>query len=212
MIARPATPGAWVDTNWCITPSVAAALKSAGKVGVGRYVPLPGNPSAGDITGTEVGCILDAGLELLLVQHVRRPPWYPDMHRGDEDGRQAAKSATDAGYPVDCHLFLDLEGIGGGVNSDAMARFANDWAGVVQGEGFRPGLYVGYAVPLSPAELYALPLFSSYWSDAGRRHVAVRGCAIQQGAPEATIAGVRFDPDVVIPDGRGELPMVCATT
>lgn len=212
VIARPATPGPWVDTNWRITPSVAAALKAAGKVGIGRYVPLPNNPSAGDITGTEVGCILDAGLDLLLVQHVRRPPWYADMHSGRDDGLQAAKSATEAGYPNDCHLWLDLEGLGQGMGGSALAvgMFANDWARAVIGEGFRAGLYVGYAVPLSPVELYQLPGFTSYWSDAGHRLVAVRGVAIQQGAPEVTIAGVRFDPDVMAPDGKGDLPMVCA--
>lgn len=204
MNAVSAKPGLWADTSWMISPHVAATLVQAGYLGVMRYVPLPANDSVADISGTEVGCILDAGLQLLLVQHVRRPPWLPSGHSGDLDGSCAATHAQMVAYPAGCHLYLDLEGAAG--SPPDVASFCNDWATAVRRAGYRAGLYVGYSAILSPTELYALPEFNTYWSDAGPRQVAGRGFAIKQGA-SVTIAGVEFDRDNVTPDGRGELPI-----
>jgi len=204
VIAGTATPGAWVDTSWKLTPSVLSALKQAGKVGVMRYVPLPGNASAGDISGGEMADILVADLELLLVQHVRRPPWLPQAYSGLLDGQAAADSARAVGYPPGAHVFLDLEGAAG-QPSDA-EKWTNDWAAAVKCEGYLAGLYVGYSALLSPLELYALPDFDCYWSDAGPRQVATRGFAIKQGA-EVTIGGVTFDLDEVRQDLLGGLPV-----
>ena len=213
MIARAATPGAWVDASTPITPRVAAAVKQAGKVGVFRYVPLPGNSTKSDITGTELGCLLDAGLEVGLVQHVRgnpptQPLWQPGAHSGVLDAQAAIASAQAAGYPPGCHLFQDLEACDG--SSMQVLTYCLDWGRTVIESGYLCGLYVGYAAVLTPESLYALPSVTCYWSDAGPRSVATRGFAIKQGAPEVTIAGVEFDPDVVKLDALGGLPVVCA--
>ena len=68
-------------------------------------------------------------------------------------------------------------------------------------------MYHGYAVPLSASDLYDLPGFDCYWSDAGKRPVATRGNAVVQGA-EVTISGVKFDLDTVAADALGGLPFV----
>ncbi len=208
MIARPATPGKWLDTSWRITPHVAAMLRQVDYLGVFRYVPLPGNPSAGDLSGVEVGCILDAGLELGVVQHVRRPPVLPSAHDGARDAECACEAATACGLPVGLHVFLDLEGYSG--SPVEVVRYVDAWGAATKAAGFLAGLYVGYSAILNATELYELPDFDCYWSDAGPRTVAKRGFAIKQKQPEITIAGVSFDPDTVEPDVLGGLPVICA--
>lgn len=202
-----ASAGPWVDTAWPLTPVVCQALVAAGKRGVGRYVPLPGNNSAGDISAAEAQRITGAGLQLLLVQHVRRPGWSPLHCDGRADAVAACAAALAAGYPSGAHLFLDLEGIVG-TDAPSCAVFAQDWAVEVR-RYFAAGLYVGYDVPLSAAQLYALPSFTSYWSDPGPRNVATRGFALKQGAG-VVISGVGFDLDEVRADELGDVPMVAA--
>jgi hypothetical protein len=77
------------------------------------------------------------------------------------------------------------------------------------GAGYRAGLYHGYSVPLGALDIFDLPGFDCYWSDAGNRPVTTRGNAITQG-PEVTIAGVKFDLDVVASDLQGGLPFMAS--
>lgn len=210
IISAPANPGPWCDTNTVLTVRTLDALRAAGRLGVARYVPLPGNNPAGDISAEELGRVLGEGLQLLLVQHVRAGDththlWDPGVHSGEDDARAACAAAKAAGYPEGAHLYLDLEAVGG--TKVATVGFCLEWQRIALAEGYRAGLYVGYSVPLSPVDLYELAGFDSYWSDAGRRQVATRGCAIVQGA-EVTIGGVKFDLDTMSADGLGGLPMV----
>jgi Domain of unknown function (DUF1906) len=205
--AAVATPGKWADSSTPLGPSVCAAVKAAGVVGVMRYVPLPGNAASRDITAGELNVIGEAGLELLLVQHVRRPPWLPGKCDGYSDGVVARGSAVNAGYPAGAHIFLDLEGAMG--DAEGVTGYVGDWAKAVRLGGQYPaGLYVGYNAVLTPAQLYALPGFDCYWSDAGHRKVATRGVAIMQGTP-MVLGGVQFDADDMAPDLLGGLPIAC---
>ena len=206
LIAAPATVGSWVDTDYPLSSYVVSALVSAGRIGVCRYVPLPGNDSAGDISKTELEIICGAGLELLLVQHPRNPGWNPANCSGDADAASALSKATEVGYPHGAHIFQDLEGING--SAAVTIGFAVDWQHTILAGLKQAGLYVGYGVPLHPLDLYELPGFNSYWSDAGNRQVATRGTAILQG-PEVTIGGVKFDLDAVRLDLLGAVPFAC---
>lgn len=208
MKAVVATTGMWADTTWRITANVAQALRQAGYVGVYRYVPLPGNASLGDISLVEAHTITDAGLQLGLVQHCRRPPVMLALHSGLQDATTATDAAREAGYPPGCHLFLDLEGAAG--NATQVALYCNGWSTQVTADGYGCGLYVGYSAILSPDQLYALPRFDRYWSDAGPRAVSTRGFCIRQHSPEVTVGGVNFDRDTMAPDALGDLPMVAA--
>lgn len=206
LIAAPATIGNWVDTDFPLSPHAISALVSVGKKGVVRYVPLPGNDSAGDISRTELENLCSAGLEVLLVQHVRFPGWNPALHSGDADAAAVLKKAAEVGYPHGCHVYLDLEGING--SAAGTIAYAIDWEHTLIAGLQRAGLYVGYGVPLYAVDLYDLPGFNTYWSDSADREVATRGTAIVQG-PSVTIAGVAFDLDAVRRDKLGELPLVC---
>jgi hypothetical protein len=214
-IAVLATPGAYVDTNTRLAGLEARALKAAGKLGVFRYVPLPGESNrryakANDISSDELKSILDEGLLLGLVQHVRTGPgdlWRPSDHSSSEDAAAAAGWALQEGYPEGCHLYLDLEA----VNDTRVATIAYcvGWQRALMSYGFKAGLYHGYSVPLGAVDLYDLPGFDTYWSDAGNRLVSVRGNSIVQG-PQVVIAGVKFDEDTMVKDALGEVPYLCA--
>jgi len=203
-----ATAGRIVDIGSAPNPGIWAQVKDAGFIGAVRYVPLPGNDPAKDIAAAELNAILDAGLSLLLAQHVRKGPWDPAEHSGAEDGQVAAQFARAAGYLPGCHLYLDLEDIGG--TGAATKDFANAWADAVIQTGYEAGCYVGFSVPLTPEELFDLPKFNTYWSDPGPRQVAVRGFAMKQQA-SITIGGVEFDPDAMTPDNKGETPIWMTT-
>lgn len=206
LVAAPATPGAWCDSDFPLSSHTISALVSAGKIGIVRYVPLPRNNSAGDISKIELEAICGAGLELLLVQHPRYAGWDPAKHNGDEDAAAALTKAAEVGYPYDAHLYLDLEGING--STFATINYSVDWQHTLIAGRSKAGLYVGYGVPLHPQDLYDLPGFDTYWSDASDRQIATRGTALLQG-PEITIAGVKFDIDSMRLDKLGQLPYSC---
>ena len=197
-------PGKVVDTAGQLTSKHVAAVKAAGHLGVVRYVPHVGAAGRGDITACEAATICQGtGLGLLLVQHVRLPNWQPTNCSGHDDGMAAASRALGIGYPLGAHLFVDLEGIAGpGV---ATSVYTEAWAQAVVDAGYLAGAYVGYGVPLNADQFYALKHVTSYWCDAGPRHVAVRGFAMKQH-PEVTIGGMLFDPNDVFADGKGETP------
>jgi hypothetical protein len=207
-IAAPAKPGAYVDTSTPVPSATIRALIAAGKLGVWRYVPLPRNSAVLDISAGELSTLCGAGLAVGLVQHVRAGLWHPGSHDSHEDGSIAADHATLCGYPAGAHLWLDLESIGGGGYETTV--YAVGWQRAVIEAGYKAGLYVGFAVPLHPDDLYNLPGFDCYWSDAGHRIVATRGCAVQQGA-EVVIGGVKFDEDVVTADHLGGVPFMCSS-
>jgi glycoside hydrolase-like protein len=212
MIVRRATPGPWLDTASPLSAKVCAAIKLAGYVGVIRYLPLPNNNSVYDLHFAETNDILKVGLELGACQHVRgQPPksplWRPAEYDGANDARFAANYArAEAGLPGAMHLCQDLEAVDG-TSGDAM-QYSTDWGKAMQACGFPAELYVGYAVPLSGAQLYGLP-HTSYGSDAGNRPVAVRGTAWLQGGT-VVIEGVTFDKGVIRLDELGETPWICS--
>jgi|SRR6185312_10577928 len=202
-LARPAVPGLYLDTNAPCSDAVLDAAIARGALGIGRYVNLPGVSARFDISPGEFERILGKGLACWLYQHPRFEGWDPGAHSGATDADAACLAAKAVGYPAGAHIFLDLEGIGG--TRAATLAFADAWQTLVLAHGYRAGLYVGFRVPLSATDLYELRGFDSYGSDAGHRAVAVRGCAMHQAA-EISLAGTRFDPNVVAPDMKGEVP------
>jgi hypothetical protein len=202
-----APPGKYLDASSIVNDIAIKAVKAAKYLGIARYVPLPGVSAAEDISEAELDRILGADLLSWPVQHSRYSGWDPADHDGEADARVACAHAKAAGYPPGVHMALDLEGIWGSGLSTIV--FAKGWQHVVLEEGFRAMLYVGYGVPLHPLDLYSLPGFDQYWSDAGNRDVDVRGCSIHQ-KQSLSLAGVKFDADIVAPDRLGALPYVAS--
>lgn len=200
-----ATAGTMVDTSAKLTPEVIAQVAAQGHLGVARYVPLPGVGADHDIDAGELRAILDGGLAVLLVQHVRYPGWDPAKQSGKTDALAAIERAAAAQYLAGAHIFLDLEGIKG--TAQGTKAFAEAWAATIVEAGYCAGCYVGYQVPLNAVQLYNLHDFHCYWSDAGPRHVATRGFALNQKQPEVVIGGVSFDRNTVQPDRLGDMPL-----
>jgi len=180
-VTKPMPQCSIVDTNAKLTAAIVAPLTAAGYAGVARYVPLPNNNAGSDIDAVELSALVEGGLGVILVQHVRLPGWNPAQCSGAADAATAIKYAKAAGYLAQGHIFLDLEGIGG--TAAATLQYANDWANAVAAANYQAGCYVGFDVPLSAQQLYEdLKNINSYWSAEGDYSVAVRGFAIRQHA------------------------------
>ena len=193
-----------VDTNQKVSVNLASQVAAIGYKSVIRYLPLPGVDPKGDIDAAEIDAILNAGLAVLLVQHVRFAGWNPAKFSGKTDALEAIEFAQAAGYLQGAHIYLDLEGISG--TSAATKQFAEDWSAAVVQTGFSAGCYVGFNVPLNAVQLYDLHNFHTYWAAPGPRSIATRGFAITQKTPAITIGGVNFDADTLQADKLGDTP------
>jgi hypothetical protein len=212
MSVRVAQPGNYLDCDTTVTAAVCAAVKSAGYLGIGRYLPFHGlapTPANGCISAAELAVITSSGLDAFFVMHVRGTQatnfhWHPSACNGADDANDACDCAIAAGVPSGVHIFLDLEAISDG--AVATIEYANDVHRQIAARGFKPATYVGFDVPLSPEQLYELT-GDCYWTASGAT-VATRGAAIVQGSG-VVIAGVSFDRDIVATDKLGGLPLMC---
>ena len=205
LIAAPAPVGLGVDTNSRVSPYVARVLRAAGKVWIGRYLPLPNNSAVNDLSAYELETLTAEGLAVSVVQHVRSGHWNPAEHSGRGDAVTAVNHALSVGFPLGAHLYLDLESMSG--TAEDAILFANEWAATVKEGGYRAGLYHGFDVVLNSSQLFHDLIFDSYWAAPGPWAVAVRGSAIKQGLT-LTIAGLDFDVDEIKRDALGDLPLV----
>lgn len=192
-----------VDTSAALLLDNIRKVKEAGYAGIVRYVPHTGLAGRRDITAEELGLIVDEGLGALLVQHCR-VKWDPGKHDPEDDATAAVSRAFGVGYALTSHIYVDLEDIVG--TKQATIDYTNRWCTTVKQCGYSAGIYVGFGIPLTAQELWAIHDANTYWSDAGPRRVAVRGFAIKQGA-QFSIGGVPFDPDMVFYDQKGETPL-----
>lgn len=198
MIVAPATSGAHgIDTWLNLTSPACARLHSAGYAFAVQYL--------GRLTSVIRDAVLESGLALLAVTTCRKPGWAPSEDLGTRDGADAVTYAQAAGLPEGMTLYLDFEGPGSGAL--ACAAHVDAWAHQVTGAGYVAGLYVGYGVPLTPAELYALAVTTYWHSCSDAPDVAVRGYAMTQlRPPNVHVCGVEVDLDTIHTDGRGETP------
>jgi hypothetical protein len=213
IIARPATPGHWVDFSVWPTDAQLDAFRVGGIIGCMVYGPLPRvseAQKAHDLTPARLLDLTGRGFEVLLIQHCRYPGWYPGIHNGAEDADAIAEHATICGYPTDAHIGEDWEGIGTTCTAAIGAKFLDDFSErLTKGYSFGGLLYVGYQQPLSADQLYERPYFNQYASDEGHRRVSTRGVSFSQG-PQVVLNGATVDTDTLAPDLLGDVPIVCA--
>ena len=201
------------DANQRITPAQARdAVRKNYKFAI-RYVRrAPVNDH--DITAGEMAGLLEAGLALMLVQHVALPGWKATKDLGRMYGETAALEAARVGYPRGAHVWCDLEEVKAGTPAQDVIDYCNAWHQAVGLAGFRPGLYVGYGTRLTADQLYRRLRFSSYWSayNLNRDQVpAVRGVQMRQHAAtlEDLIVGLTnqtMDVNVIQADRLGGTP------
>jgi hypothetical protein len=216
LIARPATPGLWLDLSVrCNLAQAKAIIAEIDPIGVIRTLPLPNNNTQQDINAVELEMWCSLGREVMAYQHVRAtrpgmpPGWDPRNHSGEDDGAYAAEWAVRCGFPPGVHMWCDWEDLVIGLPPSFGKVYLEGWAGRQLAASFATGEYCGFDDPMSPQDRYELHGVTSYWSDAGHRTVATRGTAIVQGA-EKSVSGIRVDLDQLAPDLLGDVPWACA--
>jgi Domain of unknown function (DUF1906) len=209
MTVKQAIPGEGCDVNQQLSGAQAAELVKAGMSFVIRYLPRTAALVAGNLTAAEMAAILGSGLNLMAVQHCPEPGWSPSTALGDQYGTFAGQYAKSIGYPAGAPIYLDLETpatTGTAQDAQDCINYVAAWFSAVEGAGYFAGLYIGYGVPLTPRQLYDLPV-KSYWSAYNYNDgVATRGLQIVQHV-QKTIAGLLVDPDTIQADELGDLPI-----
>lgn len=221
IIATSATDGAFgFDCNTIVRPADAATFVATGYKFAIRYVPRVG-ALPHDITAVELRMLLNAGLGVMLVQHVERdaPPWWsPTEAKGMAYGERAAEYAASIGYPKGATLWLDLEGTVPTTDPEIVIRYANAWFGKVTAAGFQPGVYVGYGAILTPTQLYRRLKFQRYWGALNLdedQFPATRGLCMKQHEAHGLFTPPKgitlaIDVDTVHGDNLGGLPTLAA--
>jgi hypothetical protein len=197
------------DANTPISASTAAAFYAKGYRFCVRYVGRTAMASY-DLTASEAKTILEAGLALMVVQHVLNPGWNPTQSLGQEYGANAAKFTKAIGVPPGVNLWCDLECVASGTAASDVIAYCNAWADQVSAAGYVPGLYVGYQPGLTAQQLYQNLKFKHYWGAYnidGDEIPATRGLQLQQKVgTSGTIGGVSteaYDDDVTMSDKLG---------
>jgi len=201
------------DANETIRPAVAAAFRAHGYRFCVRYVRRD-QPHDWDLTPKEATALLDAGLGLMIVQHVEsEESWVPTGDKGKAFGNNAASEAGRIGVPPGVMVWCDLEGVAVGTPADHIIEYCNAWHSAVAGAGYLAGLYVGYHAGLNPTQLYRSLRFSHYWGAYNLnqdQEPSVRGLQMKQfeRKPGDVPPGVKvdFQTNRVRTDALGGLP------
>jgi hypothetical protein len=203
-VIQPAPSGTLgFDSDTVITSSVAGQFMQQGYRFCLRYLSITAGESSGDLSATEAGNILSAGLALMPVQHVRSAGWNPTGSLGQEDGTNAANNAVAVGFPAGVNVWCDLEGVSSASSAQDVIDYCTSWFTTVSGPGFVPGLYVGANAVLSGQQLYDLP-FQHYWQSCSEvPALPVRGYQMVQTLVQEPVNGIGIDKDITQTDNEG---------
>jgi|ERR1700690_72267 len=207
MEPKTAVAGKYFDCNQPLSGAQAAEFVSAGYAGCLRYFPLNSSDVHGCLTALELQILLSAGLAVAAVQHVDSPPWLPTASLGTSHGSYAAAYAKAIGYPPGGPIYCDMESPATTATAEDCIAYINAWVSEVQAAAYVPSLYIGWGVPMTPKQIYDLPVIESYWAAYNYTDgVATRGVQIQQHTAKV-LNGINYDPNTVAPDLKGDLPI-----
>ena len=190
------------DTNSRVTLRVAGQFASQGFRFCIRYISRE-TERADDLSATEADAILGAGLALVPVQHVQRPPWQPTAQLGTQYGTSAAQNCQKIGFPPGIIVWCDLEGVATGTAATRVIDYCNAWYADVKNAGYVPGIYVGAGTILDNRQLSALN-FQAYWRSQSNVPNVNRGYRLVQLFPSLARNGILIDVDVTQDDYRNE--------
>lgn len=191
------------DTNTVLTALTAKEFYESGYRYCTRYVGRT-QMASNDLSSTEANAILDAGLGLMVVQHVSAWNWTPTSKLGIEYGTNAAAFAKEIGIPPGVNLWCDLEGVATDCPSDMVIDYCNYWYNAVNNAGYTPGLYVGAQCILNGTQLYEALSFKHYWKSGSTvPDVKTRGYQLIQHNLDVTVNGVQIDQDTSQNDHLG---------
>lgn len=185
------------DTSSIVSRAVANHFKADGYSFCIRYLSLfskDDEVNDGDLTRKEADDILDSGLALMAVQHVRNPGWVPTASKGTQTGNHAANNAIFAGLPAGINIWLDLEGVLVGTPAIDIIDYCNNWFAQVSAVGYVPGIYLGFDELLTGDQLFHSLSCQHYWkSPSFVPDVAIRGFQMIQSTIDATVHGINID-------------------
>jgi hypothetical protein len=196
------------DTNTVLTLPNAQRFHNDGFKFCFRYLSLSAGQAAGDLTTAEANHILDSGLALMPVQHVRSPGWHPTGTLGIKTGTNAANNAKSVGFPDGINVWMDLEGVAPGTAAADVIDYCNNWFVEVEAAGYVPGIYVGFNAILNGKQLFNDLKFQHYWKAGGNPPVPVtRGYqmlqTIQNPPQGEVLHGINIDRDKTKTDDLG---------
>lgn len=190
------------DCDSVLSAAVAQQFFSQGYKFCLRYVSRA--QASLNLSAQEATDILNSGLALMLVQHVRPPGWSPNATLGQQDGQEASANAGAIGFPGGVCLWCDLEEVNPAAKPQDVTSYCRAWYKAVRAAGFVPGLYVGAGTLLTGQQLFNLP-FQHYWrSSSGVPDIPNRGYQLIQLSPTIQLNGISIDLDVALPDNRGD--------
>lgn len=198
--AIPSVPG--IDSNTIISSDVARQFYSQGYKFCLRYLSL-GQQAPTDLSNQEATDILNSGLALMPVQHVRKAGWSPTQNLGQQDGQDAAVNAQVLGFPAGINIWCDLEGVIPTAQPQDVIDYCEAWYQTVNAAGYVPGLYVGADAALTGQQLYGLS-FEHYWRSQSKvPELPTRGYQLLQLFPSISINGVGVDLNIAQNDKIG---------
>ncbi len=204
-IAAPGLHG--FDADTAISGAAAAAFNEQGFQFCIRYLSRTSPQASGDLSSSEVQAILASGLSLMAIQHVSKPGWVPDATLGQQYGATAAANADSVGFPAGVNVWLDLEGIKSGVDSEDVIAYCNAWFDEVAAAGFVPGVYVGADCILDGDALFWRLKTQHYWrSGSTTPDIPQRGYQLVQritSAPDV-VNGIAIDRNITMNDEFGD--------
>lgn len=191
------------DANTVISAAVAQQFKQNGYSFCGRYLALGNGQGATDLSNAEAANIINAGLALIAVQHVRYEGWVPSAALGNTYGSNAASNAASVGLPKGMNIWCDLEGVATGTAAQSVIDYCQAWYAAVHAAGYVPGLYVGANCILTGAQLYSLS-FQHYWKSLSTvPDIPNRGYQlVQKWFPQSEF-GISIDQDTTQTDNKG---------
>ncbi|HEV8448598.1 MAG TPA: glycoside hydrolase domain-containing protein [Gemmatimonadaceae bacterium] len=205
------------DTNTPLDAEGAVAFYEHGYRFAVRYVRRV-LARANDLSVAEIQRLHDAGLAVSVVQHVEsETSWVPSVDKGAEYGANAAAATGLLGIPQGVVVWCDLEGVARGTPAATTLAHCNAWFEAVAGQGYVPGIYVGWHCGLTPDQLYRGLKFAHFWGAYNLNsdeEPAIRGLQMKQHAAlhKDVPAGLPYsiDVDTVRADNLGGLPIVYA--
>jgi len=197
--ATPSVPG--FDCDTILSASLARAFYQQGYKFCFRYLSREAQ-SGQDLTELEATDILNSGLAVMPVQHVRRQGWSPDQNLGQQDGQNAAQNSQFVGFPAGVSVWCDLEGVNAAAHAPDVIDYCEAWYEAVLAAGYLPGLYVGACAQLTGQQLSDLS-FQHYWRSQSRvPEIPNRGYQLVQLFPSIEINGVSVDIDIAQDDKK----------
>jgi len=195
------------DCSTPLTSSSARAFQQAGFAFAIRYVPQVTSSGQSDLTTSEADAILQAGLALMIVQHVGASGWQPTGQLGADNANCALAAIAAIDLPPGVTIFLDLEDVPSGTLVANINDYCNTWSDFITAAGYVPGIYIGANCGLNATQIVALE-FAWFWQSGSTvPQIGAPGYAMKQTISSSfMISGVAYDSDLISGDTSGDTP------